>query len=58
MAQTSEEGRKMWENGITEAYLLRLNQYALEKELITEEIYRKMQISIKTSYDNKLNSFK
>ena len=58
MAQTSEEGRKMWENGITEAYLLRLNQYALEKELITEEIYRKMQINIKTSYDNRLNSFK
>ena len=58
MAQTSEEGRRMWENGITQAYLNRLNQYAFENGLITEDIYRKMQISIKINYDKTLDQLK
>ena len=28
------------------AYLLQLNRYALENELITKEIYKKMEISM------------
>lgn len=51
MAQTSEEGRKVMEQGITQAILLRLNRYALENGLITEEIYRKMEVSIRVDYD-------
>ena len=51
LAQTSEEGRKVMEQGITQAILLRLNRYALENGLITEEIYRKMEVSIRVDYD-------
>lgn len=51
MAQTSDEGRKVMEQGITQAILLRLNRYALENGLITEEIYRKMEVSIRVDYD-------
>lgn len=32
------------------AYLLQLNRFALEKELITEDIYRKMEVSIRKQY--------
>ena len=51
LAQTSEEGREVMERGITQAILLRLNRYALENGLITEEIYRKMEVSIRVDYD-------
>lgn len=51
MAQTSEEGRRAMERGITQAILLRLNRYAFENELITEDIYRKMEVSIRVDYD-------
>ena len=51
LAQTLEEGRKVMEQGITQAILLRLNRYALENGLITEEIYRKMEVSIRVDYD-------
>lgn len=51
LAQTSDEGRKVMEQGITQAILLRLNRYALENGLITEEIYRKMEVSIRVDYD-------
>lgn len=51
LAQTSDEGRKVMEQGITQAILLRLNRYALENGLITEDIYRKMEVSIRVDYD-------
>ena len=38
LAPASFEGRKRMEQGILLAYLLQLNRYALEKELITNEI--------------------
>ena len=57
MAQTSEEGRKIMERGITQAILLRLNRYALENGLITDEIYRKMEVSIRVDYDKTLKQF-
>lgn len=50
MAPTSSEGRKYIEQSMMMAYLLQLNRFALEKELITEEIYRKMEISIRKQY--------
>lgn len=51
LAQTSEEGRRAMERGITQAILLSLNRYAFENELITEDIYRKMEVSIRVDYD-------
>lgn len=50
MAPSSLEGRKQIEQRIMLAYLLRLNRFALEKELIPEEIYRKMEVSIRRRY--------
>lgn len=50
MASSSLEGRKQIEQGIMLAYLLRLNRYALEKELITDDIYKRMEISIRKQY--------
>lgn len=50
MAPASFEGRKRMEQGILLAYLLQLNRYALEKELITNEIYKKMEISMIQKY--------
>ena len=50
MALTAFEGRRRMEQGVMLAYLLQLNRYALEKELITKEIYRKMEISMVQKY--------
>ena len=55
LAQPSNEGRKAMEKGITQAILLRLNRYALENGLIENEIYRKMEISIRTDYDKTID---
>lgn len=55
MAPASIEGRKQMEQGVMLAYLLQLNRYALEKELITEDIYRKMEISIRKQYAMNFN---
>ena len=49
MDQAAEEARRELGRGITQAYLCRLNRYALEAGLITDEIYRKMEVSIRTS---------
>ena len=46
MAPTSLEGRRRMEQEVMLAYLLQLNRYALENELITKEIYKKMEISM------------
>lgn len=50
MAPASFEGRKQLEQGVMLAYLLQLNRYALERELITKEIYKKMEISMLQKY--------
>lgn len=50
MAPASFEGRKRLEQGVMLAYLLQLNRYAFEKELITKEIYKKMEISMIQKY--------
>ncbi len=50
MAHTSDEGRKRMEQGVMLAYLLQLNRYALEKELISKEIYKKMEINMIQKY--------
>lgn len=55
MAPASLEGRKRMEQGVMLAYLLQLNRYALEKELITEDIYRKMEIGIRQQYGLNFN---
>ena len=44
------EVRKRLEQGIMLMYLLQLNRYALENELITNDIYRKMEVSIRQKY--------
>ena len=48
MALTAWEGQERLEQRLTQ--LLKLNQYALEHELITTEIYRKMEQSIIEKY--------
>lgn len=50
MALTSSEGREKLEQGVMLAYLLQLNRYALQKGLITKEIYKKMEISMRQKY--------
>ncbi len=46
MAQPSDgEGREL-ERDLTQFYLLRLNQYAFENHLITEEIYHKINVQL------------
>lgn len=50
MAPSSAEGRRQVEQGVMMARLLQLNRFAREKELITEEIYRKMEVSIRRQY--------
>ena len=55
MALSSFEGRERLEQGVMLAYLLQLNRYALEKELITKEIYRKMEISMIQKYGTNFN---
>ena len=55
MAPTSLEGRRRMEQEVMLAYLLQLNRYALENELITKEIYKKMEISMIQKYGTKLS---
>ena len=50
MAHASLEGHKRMEQKLMLAYLLQLNRYALENELITKEIYKKMEISMIEKY--------
>lgn len=50
MAPSSLEGGRCIEQGMMMAHLLQLNRFAREKELITEEIYRKMEVSIRKQY--------
>lgn len=50
MSLTPEEGRKRLEDGLMEAYLLRMNQCALESDLITPEIYQKINTNIRLQY--------
>lgn|GEM_PF-3055172 len=42
------------EQGVLLAYLLQLNRYALKNELITEETYRKIEISMIQKYGTKI----
>ena len=55
MAPTSLEGRRRMEQEVMLAYLLQLNRYALENELITKEIYKKMEISMIQKYGTKFS---
>ena len=50
MSQSPDEGRKRLENGLMQAYLLRMNQCALENRLITPEIYQKIDTNIRLQY--------
>ena len=52
MAHTPFEGREGVERKMMMFYLLQLNRYALKNELITEEIYRKIDSNIWIQYDN------
>lgn len=46
MAQPSDrEGREL-EQDLTQLCLLRLNQYAFEQKLITEEVYHRINIQL------------
>ena len=47
MSQSPDEGRKRLEDGLMRAYLLRMNQCALENNLITPEIYQKIDTNIR-----------
>lgn len=48
MTQRPEERRRLLRDGINQAYLARLNRCALEAGLISEEIFRKMEVRLKT----------
>lgn len=50
MSLTPKEGRKQLEDGLMQAYLLRMNQCALENNLITPEIYQKINTNIRLQY--------
>lgn len=50
MALTAWEGQERLEQRLLMTQLLKLNQYALEHELITTEFYRKMEQSIIEKY--------
>lgn len=54
LTQLPEDARQKLGQGITQAYLSRLNRYALENGLISPEMYRKMEVSFKT---NKIQIF-
>lgn len=49
--QISETGRALWELGITNAYLHRLNQFAKDNDLISTDLYRRMEVSIRKNHD-------
>ena len=51
MAQHDLHAEKNLSRGINEAYLLRLNQYALDHHLISESVYHELNMSIRTDYD-------
>ena len=50
MTHAKFEGREGLENRLLIAYLLQLNRYALEKELIPKEIFQKMERNIRKTY--------
>ena len=50
MSLSPDEGRKRLEDGLMQAYLLRMNQCALENKLITPEIYQKIDTNIRLQY--------
>lgn len=56
LTQLPEAARQQLGQGITQAYLSRLNQYALENGLISPEMYRKMEVSFKTNKAQIFNS--
>ena len=56
LTQLPEEARQQLGQGITQAYLSRLNQYALENGLISPEMYRKMEVNFKTNKSQIFNS--
>lgn len=58
MSEISERGRAMMQTAIDEAYLLALNRYAFEHDLISEEAFRKLQVRIKIDAANKINNLK
>lgn len=55
--QDSHEGKDL-SRGINEAYLLRLNQYALEHQLIPESVYHQLNVSIRTDYEQMMGKIK
>ena len=50
MTPTTPDKRKRMEQGLMLIYLLRLNHYALQKGVITEEVHNKMETSIIQKY--------
>lgn len=50
MALSSSEGRKQLEQRVLLAYLLQLNRYALQKGLITIEIYKEIEKNMRLEY--------
>ena len=50
MSQSPDEGRRRLEDGLMRAYLLRMNQCALENKLITPEIYQRIDTNIRLQY--------
>jgi len=58
MAQREFHSEKDLSRGINEAYLLRLNQYALEHQLIPESVYHQLNVSIRTDYEQMMDKIK
>lgn len=50
MAPLSKEGRSLIGAALTESWLLQINQYAYDNELIDRETYMEMQIKIKLNH--------
>lgn len=50
MAAIPNQERREMESIATGAYLQRLNQYALTEKLITSDIYRSIEASIRKEY--------
>lgn len=55
MTEISEKGRKMMQVAIDEAYLLALNRYAFEHELISEDAFRRLEVMFKMDAARKIN---
>lgn len=52
LARTSEEGQELMKEKLMTTYLIQLNNYALEQKLISEDIYKKIELSILTRKGN------